>query len=432
MNHSDLAILYKPTFVFSKYEKYYPCSVEYLVSHAQLYQDEKLIMNYGDVTPEILSQNIGNTLKIHPDSYKGQIETAKVYYFSRTSTDLTDTHQTTTGKERGVVSNGKNYINKFIDIVFFLYFTYNGPFDVMGTHIGDHEADIEHVVLRFDAFTKKLLGMYFSSHNDEGQWVMKKDIKMIGNSPVVYVAKLSHAMYHTEGTQWRAMGFANDKTDFGFAWNESILQRVETDESLRVSWMNYTGLWSRTGVDSVVNREWWIKQRSKTSSWLSRMLPFECFQSRDREVYFNEYINEQETEKELKRVRDANEARETMIVVELERIREPRENHIESTTQKSSVDFGLNVVQINNFMNSNKQNDEKETKRSYEFDKSFSKHMSNGMNKRHVSFTEECTDTTKRIVTDRSVIDWYFPEYIGVPMEEIEENTILNCISSNF
>lgn len=252
MDIESLVTDYKPVFVFSKEEKYYPCSAEYIISHSQLYSDDTMIYDYGEVTDTILGSNVGNSLKINPESYRGQIETAPVYYFTRQS-------------------------DYFIDIVFFLYFTYNGAFNVLGISVGDHEADIEHVTLRLDLVTRQVIAIYYSAHSDEGRWIDKKDIKFIDKRPIVYVAKYSHAMYHTEGRQWRIMGFANDKTDFGFAWNDYDLTGVEEDSP---RWMSYTGKWSRDGVNSVIVKDWWLTQPTKNSNWLTRMLPLNCITNR--------------------------------------------------------------------------------------------------------------------------------------------------------
>ena len=256
----QLATTYKPIFVFSKEEKYYPCSVEYLLSHSQLYKENTLIKNFGELTPEELSRNVGDSLKVHPNSYRGQIESAPIYYFIRTS-------------------------EKFIDIVFFIYFTYNGPLSILGKKVGAHDTDLEHIVVRVDTLTQ-LIAVYFSAHGSEGRWVMKDSLQLINNNVLIYVAKSSHAMYPTNGRQWRVMGLANDKTDFGLSWTTDRLIEVKDNDPV---WMKYVGKWSREGIDSVASNGWWRSQSVKSSNWFTRFIPLDCIVDRfSSKTEFNE------------------------------------------------------------------------------------------------------------------------------------------------
>lgn len=245
LNLNSLIQQYSPYFVFSKEEMYYPCSAEYIISHSQLFLDEDIIADYGHVTPELLAKNVGNNLKVDPNSYRGQIETAPIYYFTRIS-------------------------ETFIDIVYCLYFTFSGPYSILGKHMGHHDTDLEHIVVRLDKETKQLVGIYFSAHSTEGIWVSGKYVQFENDHPLVYVAKFSHAMYHRQGRHIRILGFANDVTDDGFVWKTDLL--IEADEKNLV-WMNYTGQWSKEGIDSLVNKQWWKQQPDKNSNWFTRLFP---------------------------------------------------------------------------------------------------------------------------------------------------------------
>lgn len=265
---NELAKLYKPLFVFSKDERYYPCSAEFIISQSQLYKGDELIKDFGELTPEILSENVGDNMKVHQDSYSGQLSSAPIYYFVRSS-------------------------DRFIDIVFFLYFAYNGPFNILGKKVGAHDSDLEHVVVRLDSLTQQLIGIYFSAHSSEGKWVMKEDIKFVSTSPVIYVSKSSHAMYPNEGCQWRCMGFANDKTDFGLSWSSSTLTCVTDSDPI---WTKYKGLWSRDGIDSITNKGWWKHQPTKNSNFLTRMIPTNWINNHCmKDAKFGEDNKEQQT-----------------------------------------------------------------------------------------------------------------------------------------
>ncbi len=240
---------FKPIFVFDKEERYYPCGTEFLINNSQLYMNENLVKNFKEVTPQILSENIGNRLKIHHCARGGDINNAPVYYFTRES-------------------------DRFIDIIYLLIFAYNGPYNILGKNVGEHDSDIENVVIRIDKHTENMVSMYFSAHGDEGVWVKKKDIKFIDNSPIVFVARDSHAMYHTEGRQYRMFGLANDITSFGYSWLNSNLVEL-TDEN--PIWMKYTGKLAYDGIDSVINKGWWKEQPVKNSNFFTRF--FGCMHS---------------------------------------------------------------------------------------------------------------------------------------------------------
>lgn len=95
----------------------------------------------------------------------------------------------------------------------FIY-PFNGPYNICGIVVGDHNADLEHITVEISQETQDITRIYFSRHSDrEGKWVLKKDIQFENGHPVIYVALNSHANYNTTGTQFRILGFANDKTE---------------------------------------------------------------------------------------------------------------------------------------------------------------------------------------------------------------------------
>ena len=243
---NEIVLSYKPIFVFSKKEKYYPCSVEYITQHSQLFKNNVRVKDFGTITKEDLCDNTGDQIKVHNEYYSGDLNHAPVYYFIRTS-------------------------NKFIDIVFFLFFAYNPPYSVLGVKIGEHDSDIEHVVVRVDTDTHEIVAMYYSSHGNEGKWVMKRDIKFVNTNPIVYVAKGSHAMYHDEGTHFRIFGFANDYTDFGKSWIPSTTVYVDENTPW---WMKYNGKWSMNGISNVKHQRWWNYRPNRNSNFCTRFIPF--------------------------------------------------------------------------------------------------------------------------------------------------------------
>ena len=230
MNELELVNTYKPIFIFSREEKYYPCSADYIVSNSQLYKDNILLKDYKELDSKILAMNLGDNIKVNPEIYEGCLIDAPIYYYTRQTSEI----------------NKLQKVSYYIDIIYFLYFAYNGP------------------------YTKKLLGVFYGAHSDEGKWIHQQKLKFIENRPLVYVAKYSHAMYYTEGTHYRIFGLANDKTSFGYCWLNNDLVKVDENNPV---WMQYTGKWSREGIDSVIKKDWWTKQSLQTSNWLFSLFP---------------------------------------------------------------------------------------------------------------------------------------------------------------
>ncbi len=328
MNIEELAFLYKPIFIFDKLEKYYPCSVEHIISNSQLYnslndKEDILIKDYGKITPEILSQNIGNSLQVHHSAHKGDLKNSSIYYFYRSNT-------------------------QYIDIIYFLYFAYSAPFIIFGKKIGGHDTDLENLIIRFDIFTKKPISIYFNAHGDEGKWVDINDVIKIKKVPVIFVARNSHAFYPENKTQIRLFGLANDKTSFGKSWTSDTLINVKNNNPI---WMKYIGKWSRDGVDSVVNKDWWKVSPIKSSKWYERVFPINYFKSLITCSLCCFYKNNKKEEKEdeISHNEDISSNKETIIEIK------PTKQDFKYNLEIEKKD---NEVQINEYMKREKNNDE--------------------------------------------------------------------------
>lgn len=80
----------------------------------------------------------------------------------------------------------------------------------------------------------KIVRAYFSAHSsDQGTWINGDKIEYIGYSPVVYVARKTHANYPKSKTIWRIFGFANDYLSFnGKLWIPRNVLPLKDDDSL--------------------------------------------------------------------------------------------------------------------------------------------------------------------------------------------------------
>lgn len=266
-NSNLLAERFRPIFIFDKQEQYFPCSVNYLINNSQLYNGEELVTDFGKTSVEDLSDNKGDRLIFAKESYNGDLQNAPVYYNIRVC-------------------------EQFIDIVYILFFAYNGPLNVLGLfEVGEHTGDIEHVIVRLNKSNLSLNSVYFSAHNDEGEWVDKSNVKTIQlrndenvfEHPMVYVARNSHAMYASEGTHYRIFGIVNDhcSTYKGSMLND-LIEVKECDKN-ETHWIHYNG--SFDGVSCLPHRDWWTESPVYDSSVLTRLFPWYFIYQQFRKVH---------------------------------------------------------------------------------------------------------------------------------------------------
>ncbi len=242
-NIHELADKHTPIFVFDKNEEYYPCSIEYLIQNSDLYKDDQLI---GPST--IYSMKDGNKYIFKGDK-NGDLNNTPLYYFHRVS-------------------------EQWIDIVYVLYFAFSGPlhlFNILKLSETSHPYGIEHVILRFNKNNLSLNSVYFSAHSDEGKWVDYHHLHVIHTehktSPLIYIARNTHAMYPSSGTHYRLCGILNDYTYFGNGWLSNCL--IEADED------QWVGNWGN--VESVSKRDWYKTTNEDNSTCFTRLFPFNIF-----------------------------------------------------------------------------------------------------------------------------------------------------------
>jgi hypothetical protein len=230
----SLAILtFLPIFMFHCDEMYMPASMEYMFANSQFYNGSNMLADYGQITPEMISENKGHRIKIHPDAIYGEKDKL-----------LKDIPIYVKVKEN----------NTYYEIVYTIYFTYSGPYRFFGFSYGEHDSDLEHVSVRILKGTGELIGVYYSYHS-EGMWRTPGNIEMENGHPIAYVAKSSHGIYPRYGTHCRIYGFASDvTTDNGTKWLPEKIVRIDTPDA--PYWMKYRGQLSMDGVDNFPLKGW--------------------------------------------------------------------------------------------------------------------------------------------------------------------------------
>ena len=105
----------------------------------------------------------------------------------------------------------KDKDNEYIDIIYSIYFNYNGSKRLLGlVPVGAHDADLEQFIVRIDSSGKPINYLY-STHG-EFQIFQPNEINTETGYPVVYSAVNSHALYRKPGSFFRIYGLGNDIT----------------------------------------------------------------------------------------------------------------------------------------------------------------------------------------------------------------------------
>lgn len=233
INITLLILTFLPVFVFHTEEKYMPASMEYAFQNAQLYNGTTMIADYGQITPEMLEQNKGHRIQLHPDAIYGE-----------KNKSLSDIPVYVKVKENEM----------YYEITYVIYFTYSGPYHLFLWSYGHHDSDLEHVSVRILKSTGQVIGVYFSYHSD-GTWRGAGEYDTVNNThPVAYVAKSSHGIYPYTGTRCRIYGFANDTMNDGIRWLPQKIVRIDTPDA--PYWMKYRGQLSMDGVDNFPLKGW--------------------------------------------------------------------------------------------------------------------------------------------------------------------------------
>jgi len=242
-------------------EQYFPCAIGNFLPYTEMINsDGTIVAKRGEINTENLVKFSQETkdpyLSVDKTFWPGQKDVENVPFYVRTVE-----HE------------------EYIDISYIFLYAYNSGYFLGPIYLGgEHEADIEHLTVRVvkteDPDTSRILKIYYSAHGSpEGVWINASDIEMENGHPVGYIAKGSHAMYPKQGTWYRIMGFANDKTVKGMRWQGEPVIINDVD------WKNYQGCFGGPkpgNVSSLVRKTWWYKEEEHSCTFTERFFPC-CF-----------------------------------------------------------------------------------------------------------------------------------------------------------
>ncbi len=196
---------FAPYVYFDKTEEYFPSTVEFAFPYLTRYKSGD--SNYWLKSKESLSSPSDDL-----DFFSGDLRSAKIYAFW-------------VEKARGIK-----------EITYFIYYPYNRGKEIANTIWGNHVGDWEHLTVRLmlDCVGApchlRPYEVYLSQHSN-GDTKAWEDVPKMKDSPIVYAARGSHAMYFTQGPHTYhhipLLGDLTDRCSKGSVFDTSQPNKVE-------------------------------------------------------------------------------------------------------------------------------------------------------------------------------------------------------------
>jgi len=231
-----LASEFAPVLHFTRGEKFYPTSVDYIISSSVL----KLRSSNGSSTvidPAPTPHNLGT----HPspdlflDNKLGTLDAVSADYASK-------------AKSIGYCAYVHIVKNDSLTVIqYWLFYSYNnGP-------LNDHQGDVEVITVFLDV-SERPQRVLLSQHSS-GQNALWSDAEKMDTHPVVYVAQGSHANYFRP--YQGKIGIENDivgSDGLTIMPNDLklIILRERGNRPPEQSWLDYAGRWGYWGTDQEV------------------------------------------------------------------------------------------------------------------------------------------------------------------------------------
>lgn len=262
MTTQNLLEKYKPVLYLHNKEEYFPISMENYIANSVLKAPNLPPVDSPPV--QIMVDEKHNTTEtvldvkkeIWPGVKPSEINT--VPFYGRVYEDL-----------------------KYLYLVYIFNYSYNGAYNIceipgLGNTIkkiysnfddGAHQSDIEHVTVKVDKKTQKIVNIFYSAHSSaQGTWESKFDME--DEHPVVYSAKGSHACYSKSGCYPRIFFAANDHTSKGYRWFPAVQEITENDPL----WNTYIGRIGSPSEGSMpARKDYWNQEADSHATWWFRL-----------------------------------------------------------------------------------------------------------------------------------------------------------------
>ena len=237
LSNEELLKTYQPVLYLHEKEEISPMSFENYIKDCELYSNDKLLLKTHTITLPLnktfnnCSNKQLNYKGIYVKPQQNVINSIPIY-----------------GK---VIKN-----SEYIDIIYMFFYPYNKGYKIFKFfNVGQHQADLEYVIVRVNIKSKLIDKIYYSAHSDEDQIYNYNDINFIVDriTPIIYVAKNSHANYNKPKTYCRIFGFVNDITthENSIVWKSKNI--IDLDKNKYI--LSYDGKLGFNAVDSFNRRK---------------------------------------------------------------------------------------------------------------------------------------------------------------------------------
>lgn len=249
---------YNPIVYFHPDEKYFPCSIEWLLRNSTLVD--------FNTTPET---------KIKSPTNRDMFEISKKYGFkSFTNGDQILSFGNELYNGQIPVRDVPCYVlikrkNDKLYITYIYLYAFNGEYNILGIEkAGSHPADLEHITVELNSKGELLRVMYSAHGSKDGRWVPANEVPMEDNRIVAYVAVNGHGFYHKEGTAFRLYGVANDIMEAGKKWDPQTRRLyLYSEPEFNIDTMGWTmfngrlgGSMNRgdtSGISNLLDKNWY-------------------------------------------------------------------------------------------------------------------------------------------------------------------------------
>lgn len=181
----DVILRFAPDVYFHKNEKYFPCSIDYLLTGSTIKDRNNPDWSVANPTQQDLKQYCQTNyyVAIDPAQYTGMGTTAPMYYAVQEYTDV-------------------------IEISYIMLYAYQGgqtcmavnlgeEFDCIIFELGTHQGDVERIVVRVKPYQSDYTAFQvgFEAHGTV-TWYWERDVAWNGTHPVVNVALNGHSCHN--------------------------------------------------------------------------------------------------------------------------------------------------------------------------------------------------------------------------------------------
>ncbi len=183
---SDLALRYCPRVVFHPNEEFFPCSIEFLLTNAALYDPNVSAPIRNPTQQDLAAHAAANCyVDIAESQYPGQGTNAPMYYAVQEYGDLVRIHYIMLyAYQGGQTARALNPV---------------GEFDFIVNTYGTHQGDVEHVAVTLQKMpdgTFRPTSVQFDAHGDARVYPTQR-VDWVDTHPIVHPALTGHSSRNT-------------------------------------------------------------------------------------------------------------------------------------------------------------------------------------------------------------------------------------------